>query len=273
MDLQPKAGYKKGRRSSLKKSGFTLIEVLVATGIIAALGALAAMGTSAIFEKARKTREVAAARHLVRTYLNVAADDNGKLMMLTDTRFSEHDKDEVNPRWTSRMKDYLGKQYRDTLYVNRQAELYDHVLRKDPYQLTLYSTFGLNAQFVGGTSPTSGDAIRQITHAENPSKLIVFASASNNQYANLEHEYGFWRIEAPQIAGWGRGSQHLTPIESTRPFDILGYVAFRYHNETVVAYLDGRVATVNVEELRDMRYWSNQALVEDNPDFRPKIRH
>lgn len=232
------------------------------------------MGTSAIFEKARKTREVAAARHLIRTYLNVVADDGGKLMMLTDYRFQEegNDKDDVSPRWTSRMKDYLGKQYRDTLYVNRQAELYDE-LYDDPYQLTLYSTFGLNAQFVGGTSPSAGDAIRRLVQAENPSKLIVFTSASHSQYANLKYEYGFWRIEAPQIAGWGRNHQNISPLQPQQPFDILGNVAFRYHDETVVAYLDGRVATINIEGLRDMRHWSNQALIENNPDFRPQVRH
>lgn len=256
-----------------RKRGFSLVEVLIAATVVAVLLSLVLTASSAAFSYMRKTRELAAARTLIRTYLNVAVDDSGQLMMLADQRFAQYEKDEVNPRWTSRLKDYLGEQYRDTLYVNRQSEVYDEVLRTDPYLLTLYTTFGLNAQFVGGTSPSSSDAIRSITHAENPSKLIVFTSAANEQLTNSAFEYGFFRIEAPQISGWGKNSSNDIHINSNAEFDIRGYVAFRHSEEAVVAYLDGRVELANIDTLRDMRYWSNQALIESNPNYRPGIRH
>ena len=47
----------------------------------------------------------------------------------------------------------------------------------------------------------------------------------------------------------------------------LGFVSLEYGGKAIVAHLDGNVRLLDETELRDMRRWSNQAAMYDDPDF------
>jgi prepilin-type processing-associated H-X9-DG protein len=49
-----------------------------------------------------------------------------------------------------------------------------------------------------------------------------------------------------------------------------GYVAARFDGKAVAAFLDGSVRVMTLDDLRDMRLWSKNAAINNDPNYRPQ---
>jgi hypothetical protein len=50
-------------------------------------------------------------------------------------------------------------------------------------------------------------------------------------------------------------------------FGALGEVEYKYDGEAVVAYFDGHIELNSIDDLKDMRRWSNLAAIQDDPNW------
>lgn len=246
------------------RKGLTLLELLMVIAIIGVLTTIVVATVGAGRKHAFAAREVASAKSLIAAYLMTPVDNGGRLML------------GLNPqaqgvgaaRWSESIREYLGGRYQQTLYVNDQMEVYNK-LRNDSYRLTLYCTFGMNLDYVGGTVlDTSMFASNAITHpsdAISPADLIVFASANSRVDGD---KYGYFIIRSPTTALWPSREATSNP-SSSQSADAYGKVAFRHSDKAVVAFLDGHVALMTSNQMRDMRLWSNEARMHNDPNFFP----
>lgn len=254
-------------RAARVTDAFTLVELLSVVAIIGILAAVIFPTVATVRRQARTTVELAAAKQLITAYLLSPQDNRGLLMQVSDATKQTHELDVSSPRWSGQMRQYLGDSYKDTLYVNDQVQVYSD-LAYDGYRLTLFPSFGLNFQYVGG-EPTNTSAVRRLNEAMAPASLIAFASA--NSRADGEN-YGYWKITAPTASpSWASADLKDSP-ESAQQADAYGHVAFRHNGKAIVVYLDGHVGTASSGQLRDMRQWSDQARRLDNPTYRPAVR-
>lgn len=239
---------------------FTLIELLVSIAIIAVLATLGVIGYSKYIESARKGKEMHAGRALMAGFHAYAADNGGRLIRAMDSNPGTVIDNRGKPvmshaarRWPWRLAPYIDYNT-DILMVNNK----DAAPIKDPmysYLVTVFSTFGMNGTFVGGKYGTStapdhprnrrgNFCVTTIAQPHNPSKLIVFASAKMH---GAPHP-GCFDVSAPGVGA-------------------VGEVDYKYSNKAVVAYFDGHIELNTPDQLKDMRRWSNQAAVADNPSW------
>ncbi len=264
----------------MKTRAFTLLELLVVMAIIAFLTALSVPVYSSVRKSGNKTREIHAGRQLAAAYAAAAADDDGTLMAGYASRATAWDdlgREVQNPvcnRYPWRLAKYLGYKVIGSLLVNEQEKIADLRDQQQEYNylVSLTPTFGMNSVFVGGNfqgifSPTGLGAKRfgsfcvtRLAQAQQPSKLIVFASAHFRN--GEEHYHGYHTLEPPLLTGrnWAGVDDEANP-KST------GYVHLRYDQKAVAVMLDGHVELLGIDELNDMRRWSNQAAELDNPLF------
>ncbi len=262
------------------RAAFTLIELLTVVAIIGVLAAILVPVAATCRSQAQKSREVSAARQLMVGYALAADENRGRL--LPGMRSGETARNEtggtitmaeVAKRWPHRLRPYLGDRFRGALYVNAQADLYDQLsaAQSGPmldYLLSLSPTFGMNQRFVGGEDRKvlAEPVVTRFADAGAPSRLVAFVSARNR---GLGENSGYFYVNAP--AYW-TGDGTLDPsLPEAGQDHVRGYVAFRHAGRAVVSFLDGHVALAGVAELRDMRLWSEQARLADDPAWRPAL--
>ncbi|HSJ02100.1 MAG: type II secretion system protein [Verrucomicrobium sp.] len=257
------------RKSSPR--GFTLMELLVVIAIIVALSALAFGAYNAAMTHARKAAEISAARSLTSAYLAYPGDHNGELMVahyegsapdLDAREYTLPDGTTLGSvelhRYPFRLAPYLDNQIDGTILVNRNREQIQAAFPGGQfnYGTSLCPALGINYYYVGGykaDNEVAGDGecvthISQVSHAAN---LLLFASAFTEVGdKRIEGRYG---VEPPYFRAklWD-SSLHVDP---------------RYNGKAVVAFMDGSVRMMTVDELRDMRYWSVGAAAKDDANY------
>jgi hypothetical protein len=160
-----------------------------------------------------------------------------------------------------------------------------------------HPTFGMNGVYVGGhyrfgafsgTAVINGQTtvtepirkahyLNKFSGALNPSKLIFAGSARSGDITASANGYWSWwqapantgtiRPGAPVIhapsAGPGATAFNWTnPSNKFNPLSLpstYGMMDFRHIDKAVVCYIDNHVEAQGIEELRDMRKWSNWA--------------
>lgn len=244
------------------KKAFTIIELLITIGIIGTLCVLGSVGYLKILESSRKTKEIHAAKVLIVGYHAYAADNGGKLLKVMDPNPGiVLDKQGVpimshaGNRWPLRLAPYI--EYDESILLVNNAEAAPATSRWRSYLITVFPTLGINGAFVGGKYGTIMDpdhprlsksrgnfCVTTITQPVDPSKLIVFASAKMD---GINHS-GCYDVGMPG-------------------FGALGEVEYKYDGQAVVAYFDGHVELNSIDDLKDMRRWSNLAAIQDDPNW------
>ena len=153
-----------------------------------------------------------------------------------------------------------------------------------------HPTFGMNGSYVGGAlmfgafQGTNGAELVRKPHyinrfsgAHNSSNLIFAGSARGGDIKNAGAYWSWWAsppntgvvrpgnpfVMAPSpgpgsASGWGtwNASNKFNPNSVPTTW---GCVDFRHINKAVICYMDNHVEAQGIEDLRDMRKWSNYA--------------
>lgn len=258
-----------------RKNAFTLVEILVVTGISALLVALALGGYRQAIDRGRQMKEFAAGRTLISAYLQYAADHDGNLMVAQYEGSSpEVDNQQVIMpdgtrldggslhRYPFRLAQYFDYQINDVILVNENRKQVSQSFAGSmhTYGTSLCPSFGINYYFVGGykvDNEYSAEQLREtafrVSQVDKPSSLLVFATAFTPDVAGRQID-GRFGVEPPayRTALWD-ANLHVDP---------------RHNGRVLCAFMDGSLRTKTVDELRDMRLWSKLAQQSDNPDYR-----
>jgi prepilin-type N-terminal cleavage/methylation domain-containing protein len=265
------------------RSAFTLVELLVSISIIAVLASLGFAATAAVKRAGNQTREISAGRQLIAAYLLAASSNNGELLPAYegDSVASNESGDTLRGpaanRYPWRLAPFLDNKIFGTLLVNGQEELGRDAKRELlDYLVSFAPTFGINGTFVGGNFSGSFApgglsekkfgkvCVRRVTDPVSPQRLIVFCSAHYNGLDSKPY-LGHHFVSAPneRYKIW-TDAPFSEDIEANK----FGHVHPRFDGRAVVVMFDGHTELLTIEQLRDMRYWSNQAAENDDPNFR-----
>lgn len=269
-----------------RKAGFTITELLVVIAAISLLLGLMLHAVTAVRSDANRTVEMAAARSLGVAWAGYAMDNRGRVLPGYASGFRARDGDgewvdtQTAPvavkRWPLRLATYLSNDFA-SLYPGALASQLDQ-LASSPTEELLYSVsvhpaFGLNSVFVGGDenyggfsdvfNETFGDFyVTGVSSIKRPENLVVFAttrSEAAGPTGSGEIREGFFRALPPAwlLPLWSDEHDPETAESS-------GFLSDRHREADgqdvcIVTTADGGVATETIEELRDMRRWSNRA--------------
>lgn len=256
--------------------GFTLIEVLAITTILAVLAAVTVPMVGHLQNEGLKAREIAAGRKLIVGYQLYASENDGRLMP------GYADEDAVaqdaagnpvhfpaNARYPWRLAPYV--EYDQKAFVLEGNGI--GVQTSDShYAASVSPNLGMNVTFVGGDYGSGSDLVPSVrattafgnfcatrmAQVSKPSKLIVFASARR-----AKGQVGNYRVLSPFL-GSRRWANGYDDDQSAAAF---GFVDPRFGGRAVAVMLDGHTELLDEEQLQDMRRWSIQAADEDNPNF------
>jgi len=262
---------------NLGGSGFTLVEMLV---VIAVMGLLAGVSVGAYQKaigKASMGSEISAAKNLIQAYQSASIESAGRFLPAKDPAATGVKNangqtitmSEVRSRYPFRLAPYFNYQMDGTILVNRNESQIVKIMGSSgfmyDYGLSVFPALGMNRYLVGGSISPNGvvqyspECIQFSAQADQ--SVIVFASAGNPDVDGYEY------VTAP----YGPGGQ-WTSAKWSKGVDAgnYGHVDGRYNGKAVCAFLDGSVKVLSMDELRDMRLWSRNAALENNPNYQPK---
>lgn len=262
------------------RAGFTLLEMLVCIGIVAILAAAGLAAYKGAVTRAAMTREIAAARSLITAYTLYSSENDGELMPVVDKRvssvwFQPYNRNvtyfEAPHRYPFRLAPYFDYKLSGTIFVNENAKQIEKYFGRsggmNDYGVSCFPAFGMNHYFVGGYVGLDGqlrypnECLSRLPQATKTS-LIVFASAGGTLGTTTVQGYSM--VDPP------RGKDRIwssTPWEPGANAANYGCVAARYDGKAVVAFLNGSVKAMKIEDLRDMRLWSHNAAMQDDPNY------
>lgn len=267
--------------------GFTLIEILVSVSIIAILTGLTLAGYSSVLQSSKQVAEITAGRAVISSYLNYANDNDGQLLpgipdkeLRVEGRSGTDYPNYIAKRWPLRLGPYFDYNYPGVAVVNEAEHTYNTSGNAwmAEYNASVFPSFGLNTTFVGGnharhhSDPVVGSdestygsfAITRLVQAEAPSRLIVFVSATADNYGgDTDKTYGNFYVLSPNLTA----NRWTNEYNENKSADSFGYVHPRWNGRAVAVHLDGSIELLNSEELQDMTRWSNQAASEGDPNW------
>jgi prepilin-type N-terminal cleavage/methylation domain-containing protein len=252
---------------------FTLIELLVVIAIVALLVSLALPALSRAREVSRQTRELSTARQLMKAY-GLYSTDYKEYVLPGFARLTARDEAGAliqGPeawRYPWRIAPYLEYNFAG-LYDDRNL-LERYKARPDyRYVVSVSPSLGINADFVGGAWDNglafneAGLAaygpfyVRRVGDVVNTQRLIVFCSArGRDELTGGDVVPGFHRVMSPRflVSRWQEGAW----VASADPV-AFGQVHPRFERRAVTGQFDGHAEALSLEELRDMRRWSDKA--------------
>jgi len=259
-------------------SAFTLVELLVIMGILAVLVVMSSAAYQAVMGKTAAVAETSAAKSLVTAYQAAAADRGGVFLPALDSsaanvlnaRGRPVTMRQARSRYPWRLAPYFGHDLENALLVGRNksqmieefgsmaqpgSSMYD-------YMVSTFPALGINRHFVGGTAGAqdpNAEVVRTLAQADR--NIIVFASGGSSSIDGYEY------VNGPGTPGW---QWHAAPWKDGADPGDYGHVHPRHNGKAVAAFLDGSVRMLTLDELRDMRLWSRNAALQNNPDYRAR---
>lgn len=260
-----------------RNSAFTLLELLVALAILAVLAGIGSAALLSAADKGAMAAEMSAAKSLITAYQAATMDNNGRFLPAYESKpgtvLNAEGKAvsmaEARKRYPFRLAPYFGYAVRDTLLVGKTEQQFMSSMqmksRTGPlydYAVSVFPAFGINRHFVGGTSGASDQANECIdTMAEADRAVIAFISAGTEGVDGYEY------VRAPGAPG---GDWSAAPWTGKSDPGNYGHVHPRHDGRAVAAFLDGSVKALTLDELRDMRLWSRNAALFDDPNYQAK---
>jgi hypothetical protein len=265
------------------------VELLTTIGAIVLLIAIVIHAATAAKTGADRATESVAARTLGVAWTTYATDHRGAILPGYADGFRARGVDgewidtQTVPvaakRWPLRLAPYLGHDFASFYSgpeADRLAELADAPSDEALYAVSAYPSFGLNSVFVGGDENHGGFSpifeqtfgrfyATRLSTVRHPDRLTVFATSRTDEAApgvTGEIREGFFRVLPPSWASplWADVYDPENPASA-------GFVSPRHaqHGDdvSIITTVDGAVSTATIEELRDMRRWSDQATSED----------
>ena len=259
------------------RSAFTLIELLITVGIVLVLAALVVPSSLGILDKARAAQEMGGARKTITAWLTYAAENDGRLLTgylpSGDPELDSVKKANDTPlanktegrRYVYRLAPYLNYELKGSVLLGKQANL------TDEYSVSVTPSLGLNTTFLGGDYAISTDlspasypqyVTKKLVQLAKPAQMIVFGSARFDDPTKGMVE-GYNAIKPPAVFGqkWVSTEQYV----EKSPYMDYGALHLRYDKRAVCAMADGHIELLDIKQLSDMRRWSNDAALADNP--------
>ncbi len=277
--------------------GFTLTEVMTVIAVVGVLLAIIIPSLKSLSDQAAGATELAAARQLSQGYVGYATDTNGELMpgYLSQSPGDEHyegNYDVQGPdgnllggpakrRWTWRILPYLDDAV-DSLFVNEARQYIDQRRGTDgfAYLTSVFPSFGLNGEWIGGMQGSIyGDLhtlgrftgqcyyAQRLAEVQRPADQLLFGSSRGGGPQGDSDVEGFFFIQSPYYltTGWrwaedeDGGPLYEEPLAPSKS----GYLSLRIRGKSATSMLDGSTALRSMQELADMRLWTNQAWKPD----------
>jgi len=253
------------------RRAFTLIELMVVIAVIAVLAVIGSAAVHSALDQASSAAETSAGKSLVAALQSAAADNGGRYPLafdpdardVLDPQGKRIGMKQIRERYPFRLAPYFGYDIDGTLLVGKNKRQIMKAMNLSKPEGTMYyygvsafPSLGINRHFVGGASANSTEAVKTV--AQSDRSIIAFASAGTTEVEGYEY------VRAPGAPGgaWAGGKW----TEESDPGSY-GYVHPRHNSKAVVAFLDGSVRKMSLEELRDMRLWSRNAANADDPSY------
>ncbi|MCX6935895.1 MAG: hypothetical protein NTZ01_06875 [Verrucomicrobia bacterium] len=170
-------------------------------------------------------------------------------------------------RYPFRLAPYFNYQMEGTILVNRnEAQIIRQMGSSGTwydYGLSAFPALGINRYLVGGRVGANGsidypaECIQTLAQTEK--SVIVFISAGITEVDGYEY------VTPPNGPRGQWSSANWTKDSDPGNY---GYVAARFDGKAVAGFLDGSVRILSLEELRDMRLWSKNAALANDPNYR-----
>jgi len=253
-----------------------MVELLATTGIVLALAAVVMPVAGSCLDKGREASEIAGARQAVAAWRSYSGENNNQILpgyQMDSSAVNARGQAlsfPANARYVFRLAPYLNFRLKGTLLVNDQERI------SDDYETSMAPSFGINLTFVGGDFGGGSDlqpsdanfatygrfVVTNLNEIHSPSKLLVFASARITDSKGRVEE-GYNAVKSPRLTS----ERWIGSYDEKRPYYDFGAVHPRFNNRAVCAMADGHVELLSIEDLRDMRRWSNQAAESDDPNW------
>lgn len=257
------------------------MELLVVVATIAILLAFSLPAFRRLMADSTRAREMAAARQMVMAWETYASDSKAWVLPGFKTGLPARLEDGSNiaasnygggatiaARFPWRLAPYLGHNFAG-MYVNQQAaeleKLKDGDHEQYLYFASLYPSLGMNSTWVGGDqerygflpnapAPFKNFYVQRLSSIRHPDKLVLFGSARTAATNDNRLVEGYFRLESPRLAApqWTSAYDPAVPASC-------GNISARYDGTAVCAFTGGSIEAIQVDALRDMRHWANEA--------------
>ena len=260
-------------------AGFSLVELLVVVAILGLLGGVGGAAYQKAMAKTSLAAEVNAAKNLTQAYLLSASENGGRFLPAYDQTARSQtvlnaqgrplSMSEAKIRYPFRLAPYFKYQMEGTILVNRNETQIARQLGTTgtmfDYGISVFPALGINRYLVGGSVNRSGvveyptEVIQFDGQAEK--SVVVFASAGTEGIDGYEY------VVPPNGPRGQWSGARWTPDADPSSY---GHVSARFDGKAVAGFLDGSVRALSIDELRDMRLWSRNAALANDPTYRPQ---
>ena len=260
-------------------NAFSLIELLVAVAILGLLAGVSGAAYQKAMGKASMAAEVSAGKNLSQAYLLAASENGGRYLAAYDNTARNQTilnakgrplgMPEARCRYPFRLAPYFNHQMEGTILVNKNEAQIIRIMGASgtmyDYGLSVFPAFGINRYLVGGNINNRGlvdhaeECVQTIGQAEK--SVIVFVSGGSDEVDGYEY------VTPPNGPRGQWSSAKWTKDSDPGSY---GHVGARFDGKAVAAFLDGSVKAMSIDELRDMRLWSKNAALANDPNYRPQ---